>query len=133
MSRQYFPQTIRDWNDLPDSLISSAVQMSDDCVQVRFTRAFKGLISPPFEPPGEIMLFGVSPVNFSDIHKTKQPVACRTPNAIKYRPITHVNLCKLCAKHLLSVCSRHGGEAALSIQREWPGGVADCSLVRKHL
>ena len=26
-----FPQTIRDWNDLPDSLISS-VQMSDDCV-----------------------------------------------------------------------------------------------------
>ena len=26
-----FPQTIRDWNDLPDSLISSA-EMSDDCV-----------------------------------------------------------------------------------------------------
>ena len=25
------PQTIRDWNDLPDSLISSA-KMSDDCV-----------------------------------------------------------------------------------------------------
>ena len=26
-----FPQTIRDWNDLPDSLISSA-ELSDDCV-----------------------------------------------------------------------------------------------------
>ena len=28
---RFFPQTIRDWNDLPDSLISSA-EMSDDCV-----------------------------------------------------------------------------------------------------
>ena len=27
----FFPQTIRDWNDLPDPLISSA-EMSDDCV-----------------------------------------------------------------------------------------------------
>ena len=27
----FFPQTIRDWNDLPDSLISSA-EMSDECV-----------------------------------------------------------------------------------------------------
>ena len=27
----FFPQIIRDWNDLPDSLISSA-EMSDDCV-----------------------------------------------------------------------------------------------------
>ena len=34
--------------------------------QVRFTRAFKGLIYPPSEPPGEIMSFGVSPVNYSD-------------------------------------------------------------------
>ena len=33
---------------------------------VRFTRAFKGLIFPPSEPPGEIMSFGVSPVNYSD-------------------------------------------------------------------
>ena len=31
----FFPQTIRDWNDLPDSLISSA-EMSDDCVS-KFT------------------------------------------------------------------------------------------------
>ena len=27
----FFPQTIRDWNDLPDSLVSST-EMSDDCV-----------------------------------------------------------------------------------------------------
>ena len=27
----FFPQTIRDWNDLPDSLLSSA-EMPDDCV-----------------------------------------------------------------------------------------------------
>ena len=26
----FFPQTIRDWNDLPDSFVSSA-EMSDDC------------------------------------------------------------------------------------------------------
>ena len=26
----------------------------------------KGLISPPSEPPGEIMSFGLSPVNYSD-------------------------------------------------------------------
>ena len=29
----FFPQTISDWNDLPDSLISSA-EMSDDCVSM---------------------------------------------------------------------------------------------------
>ena len=29
----FFPQTIRDWNDLPDFLISSA-EMSDDCVSM---------------------------------------------------------------------------------------------------
>ena len=32
---QFFPQTIRDWNELPDSLISSA-ELSDDCVS-KFT------------------------------------------------------------------------------------------------
>ena len=29
--KSFFPQTIRDWNVLPDSLISSA-ELSDDCV-----------------------------------------------------------------------------------------------------
>ena len=64
----FFPQTIRDWNGLHDPLFSTA-EMSDDCVQVRFTRAIKdikGLISPPSETLGEIMSFGVSPVNYSD-------------------------------------------------------------------
>ena len=39
----------------------SAANALKDC-------AFKGLISPPSEPPGpgEIMSFGVSPVNYSD-------------------------------------------------------------------
>ena len=45
------------------------------CVQVRFTRAFKGLMSPPSEPPGEIMSFGVSPVNYSDSEYEDQKVA----------------------------------------------------------
>ena len=31
----FFPQTIRDWNDLPDSLITSA-EMLDDCMS-KFT------------------------------------------------------------------------------------------------
>ena len=35
----FFPQTIRDWNVLPDSLISSA-ELSDDCVS-KFTSACK--------------------------------------------------------------------------------------------
>ena len=38
----FFPQTIRDWNDLPDS------SMSDDCVSKGFTS------------------LDVSPVNYSD-------------------------------------------------------------------
>ena len=33
--KSFFPQTIRDWNDLPDPLISSA-ELSDDCVS-KFT------------------------------------------------------------------------------------------------
>ena len=33
--KSFFPKTIRDWNDLPDSLISSA-ELSDDCVS-KFT------------------------------------------------------------------------------------------------
>ena len=33
--KSFFPKTIRDWNALPDSLISS-VELSDDCVS-KFT------------------------------------------------------------------------------------------------
>ena len=35
----FFPKTIRDWNDLPDSLFSTA-EMSDDCIP-----------PPPIQPP----------------------------------------------------------------------------------
>ena len=37
----FFPQTIRDWNELPDSLISSA-ELSDDCVS-KFTSLVRAL------------------------------------------------------------------------------------------
>ena len=37
--KSFFPQSIRDWNVLPDSLISSA-ELSDDCVS-KFTSLVK--------------------------------------------------------------------------------------------
>ena len=37
----FFPQTIRDWNELPDSLISSA-ELSDDCVS-KFTTLVRNI------------------------------------------------------------------------------------------
>ena len=52
----FFPQTIRDWNDLPDSLISSA-EMSCES---------QGLISLLAHPLVRFCQFGVSPVNHSD-------------------------------------------------------------------
>ena len=57
----FFPQTIRDWNALPDSLISSA-EDAEDCV-AKFTSL--GLI-----PYSQVLVnncrFGVSPVNYPD-------------------------------------------------------------------
>ena len=44
----FFPQTIRDWNDLPDSLIYSA-KMSDDCVS-KFARELGTSFSPVTAP-----------------------------------------------------------------------------------
>ena len=50
----FFPQTIRDWNDLPDSLISSA-EMSDDCVS-KFASLVRARTNfPPSAPPGEVL------------------------------------------------------------------------------
>ena len=50
----FFPQTIRDWNDLPDPLISA--EMSDDLrVQVRISCENRGLISLLAHPPGEVL------------------------------------------------------------------------------
>ena len=46
---QFLPQTIRDWNELPDSLISSA-ELSDDCVS-KFTSLVRARDkSPPVKP-----------------------------------------------------------------------------------
>ena len=39
--KSFFPQTIRDWNVLPDSLISSA-ELSDDCVS-KFTSLVRAM------------------------------------------------------------------------------------------
>ena len=62
----FFQQTIRNWNDLPDSLISSA-QMSDDCVsKFHLVYESQGLISLLVQPPVKYCQFGVSPVNHSD-------------------------------------------------------------------
>ena len=57
----FFPQTIRDWNDLPDllkCLMTVCPSSLHSCVQ--------GTNFSPSEPPGVIMSFGVSPVNYSD-------------------------------------------------------------------
>ena len=52
----FFPQTIRDWNDLPDSVISSA-EMSDDCVSkfASLVRARVFSISLLAHPLGEVL------------------------------------------------------------------------------
>ena len=50
------PQTMSDWNELPDSLISSA-EMSDDCVS-KFTSLVRARgKSPPVKPhpPGVVL------------------------------------------------------------------------------
>ena len=63
--KSFFPQTIRDWNALPDSLISSA-ELSDDCVS-KFTSLVRARdLSSSAKPWWGIVIFGVSPVNYSD-------------------------------------------------------------------
>ena len=48
----FFPQTIRDWNDLPESLISSS-EMSDDSIS-KFTSLVRAWdLFPPVTAPGE--------------------------------------------------------------------------------
>ena len=62
----FFPQTIRVWNDLPESLISSSV-LSDDSVS-KFTSLVRkiGTNLPQSQPLMKDCQFGVSPVNYSD-------------------------------------------------------------------
>ena len=76
MSISFFPQTIRDWDDLPESLISSS-ELSGDSV-AKFTSLVRARDQfPPVTAPGEGLSiwrftlvrychFGVSPVNYSD-------------------------------------------------------------------
>ena len=48
----FFPQSIRDWNDLPESLISSS-ELSDDSV-IKFTSLVRARdLFPPVTAPGE--------------------------------------------------------------------------------
>ena len=59
----FFPQTIRDWNNLPESLISSS-ELSDDSVS-KFTSLVRTNF-PQSRPLVKDCQFGVSPVNYSD-------------------------------------------------------------------
>ena len=61
----FFPETVRDWNALPDSLISSA-EIADDCV-AKFTSLVR--VRDLFPQPQVLVSycqFGVSPVNYPD-------------------------------------------------------------------
>ena len=61
----FFPQNIRDWNDLPESLISSS-ELSDDSVS-KFTSLVRARTNfPQSQPLVKDCQFGVSPVNYSD-------------------------------------------------------------------
>ena len=64
-----FPQTIRDRNDLPNCLISSA-EMLDDCVS-KFASVVRArdYFFPPSQLPVNNCQFDVSPRNFSDSDK----------------------------------------------------------------
>ena len=66
MRYSFFPQTIRDWNDLPESPISSS-ELSDDSVS-KFTSLVRaiGTNFPQSQPMVRDCQFGVSPVNYSD-------------------------------------------------------------------
>ena len=61
----FFHQTIRDWNDLPESLISSP-ELSDDSVS-KFTSLVRARdLFPPVTALVKDCQFGVSSVNYSD-------------------------------------------------------------------
>ena len=61
----FFPRTIRDWNDLPESLISSS-ELLDDCVSTFTTLVRARDKFPPVTTSGEGFFFCVSQVNYSD-------------------------------------------------------------------
>ena len=53
--KSFFPQTMRDWDDLPDSLISSA-ELSDDCVS-KYTSLVRARDYLPRPSPGAVLSF----------------------------------------------------------------------------
>ena len=62
--------TIRDWNDLPDSQFFTA-EVSDDCT----SKCVLGTNFFPIGHPGEILSFGMSPVNLQiQIHKDDRQI-----------------------------------------------------------
>ena len=72
----FFPQTIRDWNDLPESLISSS-ELSDDSVS-KFTSLVKArAYFHQSQPLVKDCKFGVSPVNYSDSDLMVVLVTCK--------------------------------------------------------
>ena len=69
----FFPQTIRDWNDLPESLsddsVSKFTSLGEGLSIWRFTsKLFRFRLSCGTNLPGPVRYchFGVSPVNYSD-------------------------------------------------------------------
>ena len=81
----FFPQTIKDWNDLTDSLFSTA-EMSDNYMcPSSLHSCVLGTNFSPIRTPGEIMSFCVSPVNYSD-----SEVKGLEPRPIRLRSFRHI-------------------------------------------
>ena len=90
----FCPETMRDWNVLPDSLISSA-EDAEDCV-AKFTSLVKARDGLPLS---QVLVndcrFGVSPVTYPDSfllsvsQECIDPGACLVPYAIIF-PLTNM-------------------------------------------
>ena len=64
----FLPQTNRDWNVLPDFMISTA-ELSDDCVSKFSSLVRAGDKSPQSQPLVKNCQSGVSPVNYADYER----------------------------------------------------------------
>ena len=77
-----FPKHIRDWNILPDSIISSA-ELSDDCVS-KFTSLVRARDqSSSANPLVGYCHFGVSPVNYFD------------SDSERFSPVIDIHVCRI--------------------------------------
>ena len=91
MRYSFFPQTIRDWNDLPESLISSS-ELSDESVS-KFTSLVRARTNfPQSQPMVRDCQFGVSPVNYSDSGGVAVSKHCIPDKRIKIQ--TDLLLCR---------------------------------------